>query len=372
MLWILALGAVALSLLAVVNALVFLRASRSDSVHTEGCVSVLIPARNEEQRIHRCLEHVTAQREIVKEILVYDDQSTDATSTVVEVWEKIDRRVRLIRGDTLPTGWSGKTHACYRLAENATGRWLLFIDADVRLRSGAVERLVTTAVQHHCTMLSAWPGMEMHSFAEKMLMPMLNFYVFTLFPSPLQLCSTAPRYALAHGACLLCHREAYWAIGGHAVIRSELFEDTALARQWRARGQRTLCCDGQQVCTVRMYSGLKEIWHGFEKNFYPGFRQRWLFFLVLTIHVMMFTVPFVGCLVSPSMPLVIAASSVMVARVALALRFRQPVWSCVFHPIAELFLVALGLNSFLRWYSTSGVEWKGRMYRSATVGKSVR
>ncbi|KXB98083.1 MAG: hypothetical protein AA908_01360 [Chlorobi bacterium NICIL-2] len=369
---IIALGAVALAVLAVVNALVFLRPSRSGDGDNDASVSILIPARNEEQRINLCLAYASAQSALVKEILVYDDQSSDATAGIVEAWEKIDRRIRLIRGDTLPAGWHGKPHACYRLAENATGTWLLFIDADVRLRSGAVERLLATAAHHSCTLLSAWPAIAMKSLAETLLMPMLNFYVFTLFPSPLQLASNAPRYALAHGACLLCHRDTYWAIGGHSTVRNELFEDTALARHWRASGQRALCCDGQQICTVRMYSGAREIWRGFEKNFYPGFRRKWLFVFVMAIHVAVFTVPFIGLLVSPTLPFAVAASSVLVARGALALRFREPVWPSVMHPIAELFLIALGISSFLRWHSRRGVEWKGRRYRSSTVEEGAR
>ncbi|RMF36135.1 MAG: glycosyltransferase [Chlorobiota bacterium] len=365
--WVIAIGALALAVLAVVNALVFLRPSQSDVVDNDASVSILIPARNEEQRINLCLAYASAQSALVTEILVYDDQSNDATAAIVKAWENIDRRIRLIGGDALPAGWHGKPHACHRLAENATGTWLLFVDADARLHSGAVERLLATAAHHSCTLLSAWPGIKVKSLAERLLMPMLNFYVFALFPSPLQLISNAPRYALAHGACLLCHRDAYWRVGGHAAVRDELFEDTALARHWRACGQRALCCDGQQLCTVRMYAGLREIWRGFEKNFYPGFRRKWLFVFVLAIHVALFTVPCIGSIVFPTMPFAVAASSVLVARVALALRFRQPIWPSLFHPIAELFLIALGISSFLRWHSRRGVEWKGRLYRSSTV-----
>jgi glycosyltransferase involved in cell wall biosynthesis len=364
--WGIAVGALSFAVIAVVNALTFLRAQQR-TITDDPSVSILIPARNEERTIAECLKSACLQGNLVREILVYDDQSTDSTAVIVQSWMERDKRIKLIHGVALPQSWYGKPHACYRLAEHARGEWLLFIDADVRLHKHAVSKLLATALNYRCSFLSAWPEVEMRTPVELLLMPMLNFYVFTLFPSPLQLLSNAPRYALAHGACILCRRAEYWDVGGHAAVRTDLFEDTALARLWRSHGHRGLCCDGRGIVQVRMYTRLREIWQGFEKNFFPGFRRKWMFFLVLTIHAIFFTAPFVGLLLSPSLPTTIASCAVLFSRVSLAIRFRHSCWSVLFHPLAELMLLALGISSFVRWQGRQGVVWKDRVYRRSTT-----
>ena len=266
-------------------------ASRGEAEH--GGVSVLIPARNEEQNIDSALECVLAQSDAVQEILVYDDHSTDRTAEIVGSFAGRTRRVRLIQPQPLPNGWCGKPFACSRLAAEAQGAWLLFIDADTVLRPDTVSRIVSEAIRRQLTFLSCWPGLELHGFWEKVFMPMLNHVVFTLFPAPLSLTMKLSALGLAHGACILMRREEYLRTGGHIMVRQELFEDTALARAWRAAGRRGLCLDGQDVVKVRMYDSLGAIWNGFQKNVYPAFRHEISFWLFLAFHFMFFVLPFV-------------------------------------------------------------------------------
>ncbi len=360
--WMIALLAVTFSALAVVNAVVFLRPERRKPLHS-GIVSVLIPARNEEANLAECIAHVLNQGEIVAEVLIYDDQSDDATRKIAHQWTERDKRVRLLETVPLPESWYGKPHACYRLAQAARGQWLLFLDADARISSGAVEQLLATANAQNATFLSTWPEIEMQSSAEQVLMPLLTFYVMTLYPSPLQIRSLHHRYALAHGSCILCRRDVYMRLGGHRAVRTELFEDTALARHWRMMNQRALCCDGTGIVRVRMYRTISQIWHGFQKNFYPGFRKRWLFPVVLALHAIVFAAPFFTAVFTPSVPILLALCSVVSARVVLSFRFKHPWWSVLFHPVAELFLLGLGISSWWQWISGRGVEWKQRRYR---------
>ncbi len=368
--WAIACLAVVLSALAVINAVAFLRPKRG-TVSEDVRVSVLIPARNEESNLSHCIASVLNQGNHVSEVLIYDDQSSDATRQIASDWAQRDSRVRLVETVPLPDGWLGKPHACYRLAAEARGQWLLFIDADARLESGAIERLLATAYQQDATFLSTWPAIEMHTPAEQILMPMLTFYVMTLYPSPLQMHSLHHRYALAHGSCILCRKDVYQQLDGHRAVRLELFEDTALARRWRAMNERALCCDGSEIVRVRMYRSVSEIWRGFQKNFYPGFRKRWLFPVVLALHALVFTVPFFAVVIKPSIPMVLALSSVLGARVVLSFRFKHPLWSVVLHPLAEMFLLGVGISSWWVWSSGRGVEWKQRRYSIVPQTKSV-
>lgn len=349
-------AAALLLLLAAVN-VVFWPRIRAGDANPPGKVSILIPARNEEARLPATLEAALDQPG-VSEILVYDDHSTDSTAAVIHRFASLDPRVRRIEPLPLPEGWCGKTFACHTLAQQASSPWLLFLDADSILAHAAVPAIVAEAHRRQVTLLSCWPRQEMESFWEKLLMPMLNFVVFSLYPAPLALLRrTDPSLGLAHGALMLARRDAYWRVGGHESVRGELFEDTVLARLWRRRGEFSLCLDGQEVVRTRMYDGLRQLWRGFQKNFRPAFHLRLTFWLFLTLHAFLFLGPFVAL----NLP---AAACVLGIRLLLAWRFRHPVWSCFVHPAAEIFLLALGLSSWWR-FGHGGVEWKGRRYASA-------
>lgn len=343
-------------------------AVRADACVAEaGTVSILIPARDEESNIAACLDAAVAQGEVVCEVLVYDDHSTDATPRIVEgyAWS----RVRMLSPKLLPSGWCGKTFACAQLAAEARGRWLLFVDADARLRENAVARAVAEAEARGVSLLSCWPALELRSFWERALMPLLNFVVFTLYPAPLAFKRNDASLGLAHGSFILARRDAYARTGGHELVRDEIFEDTRLAQSWRERGEKSLCLDGRGVLSVRMYSSFVEIWRGFQKNFFPAFRRERSFWAFVALHFVVFLLPF---LLAPALwsnegarPfLALSVASVLVTRLALALRFRHPLWSVLLHPLGEAVLLALGVSSWWRCRGGRGVEWKGRRYRA--------
>jgi glycosyltransferase involved in cell wall biosynthesis len=361
-------------------------------------VSILIPARDEELNLAGCLDSALAQGQVVGEVLVYDDHSTDGTAAIISEYARRDGRVRLVMPENLPPGWCGKNFACARLAAAARGRWLLYLDADARLYPKAAARMTLAAEAHAATLVSCWPALDVRGFWETALMPMLNFVVFTLYPAPLSFRRADASLGLAHGACLLARRDAYEATGGHAAVADAINEDVRLAQHWRTRGERTLCFDGQDVVSVRMYRSFTEIWRGFQKNYYPAFRRAQSFWLFLALHLFVFTLPlgllcfsFAATLVAraPGTAALVAqnawsfaaaglwgfagaAACVVAMRAALALRFRQAWWSVLLHPLGECILLALGLSSWWRCRTGRGVVWKGRRYRdTAETGKAM-
>ena len=330
--------------------------------------SILIPARNEEHTLGNCLKAAIQQGREVIEIIVCNDHSEDNTTAVFEGYRKMDSRLRMIDADDLPAGWCGKNFACASLAAEARGDWLLFIDADASLSRNAVSLMLSETRHRNCTFLSCWPGLVLDSVWEKMLMPMLNFVVFTLFPAPLSIRRNDPSLGLAHGACIMVQRKDYLAIGGHQVVFDQIFEDTRLARAWRASGRRGICLDGRELVHVRMYDSLEAIWYGFQKNFYPAFVREFNFWLFLCFHAVCFLLPFAALPFLAAghtnlWPMGAAAGCVLAARIAQAQRFRYPYWSVLVHPLAEIILIAVGLSSWWKCRRNKGVEWKGRIYQ---------
>jgi chlorobactene glucosyltransferase len=341
------------------------------SANPQITVSVLIPARNEEENIRDCLQQVLQQGSVVSEVLVLDDSSTDRTAEIAAEMSRADPRIRLLRGTDLPVGWTGKCWACQQLGEAATGQWLLFLDADARITKGALPAILSTVDQQNCTLLSCWPGLVMRSFWELLLMPLLNFLTFTIYPAPLAyLRPQDASLGLAHGACILVERCEYNQFGGHTGVRGELFEDTKLARYWRRSGRRSCCVDGSRLVQVRMYSSLGQIWVGFEKNFFAAFRNTLGFIVFLVSHLVLFFLPFVLLTAAAirygtagiAVPLVLCCLLVLLIRLLLSHRFNHPFWSVLLHPVAELLLAAIAVNSWWRMTSGRGVRWKDRNY----------
>jgi glycosyltransferase involved in cell wall biosynthesis len=327
-----------------------------------GQVSVLIPARNEESNLAACLNAVLGQGRTVAEVLVYDDHSTDGTRRIINEYSERDSRVRAIETLPLAPGWCGKNFACAQLAKAAMGNWLLFIDADARLAGGAVPRMLAEMERRRLKFLSCWPGLKMISFWERALMPMLNFVVLSIFPAAFSIHDDRPSLAIAHGACLLFERESYHAIGGHAVVRDQIFEDVRLAQLWRERGMRGLCLDGQNLVEVRMYTSFGEIRRGFQKNFFPAFRHEINFWIFILFHTTVFLAPFFLLIIMPNGRLAVSAAIILLTRVCLAVYFHHPLWSAFLHPLSEMILISIGLSSWRRCKSGKGVEWRGRQY----------
>ena len=336
---------------------------------TQPCVSVLIPARNEEKNIADAIRSALDQGSIIKEVLVYDDHSEDRTRPIVYALQEEAQRVRLVEPEPLPEGWVGKPFACEQLAAAAAGDWVLFLDADTRLHPGAAEAMLHAAQTKEVTFLSCWPGILTESFWEGVFMPMLNFVVYSIFPTPMQEKNPSPSFGLAHGACLFIHGNTYREMGGHANVKDELFEDTMLARTWRVKGLKGICLDGRHIVSVRMYQNLREIISGFTKIVYPAFARELSFWLFMGFHFIFMLLPFVllpfaTSLNLPLIPLAIAAGAVLAARLIQCIQFGFPKWSVLFHPVAEVGLIGVGLYARHKCRHSTGVSWKGRVYHS--------
>lgn len=331
-------------------------------------VSVLIPARDEEDNIGPALEAVLASEGIHFEVLVLDDQSSDDTAAIVNAFVARDPRVRLLRGAGLPGGWCGKQHACAQLAAAARGRELLFVDADVRLTADAVRRLVEARRRCGVALLSGVPRQLTGSLLEALVIPMIHVVLLGYLPFPGLRWTRHPAFAAACGQLVLVAADAYRASGGHAAIRASWHDGLALPRRLRSCGFGTDLVDVTGVASCRMYRGARETWAGFAKNAAEGLGSPrgivpWSV-LLLGGHALPLMLLVAALLGDWSMDvLAMAAAGVLVtlcARAVLALRYAHPPLAVLLFPLGAAVLVAIQWHARLRRLRGWRPNWKGR------------
>ena len=236
-------------------------------MNPDECVSAIIPARNEERTIERAVRSVAEQPEI-REIVVIDDQSSDATAEILRRLASEQPKLRAYEAGPLPAGWVGKNHAVWLGAQKAACDWLLFSDADAVHLPGSTARALAEARLFGADLISYSPGQEMHTWWERALIPYVFCRLSQLY-SYAAINDPESSAAAANGQYLLIRRSAYEQIGGHATVHGEVLEDVALARLAKSAGFRLHFGPGDQICRVRMYSSFKSMWEGWSKNLLP-------------------------------------------------------------------------------------------------------
>ncbi|MEV6346654.1 glycosyltransferase family A protein [Actinoplanes sp. NPDC051851] len=246
-----------------------LRRPRRDAGSTER-IAVLLPLRNEAERVGPCLRSLLAQRGVPNlSIHVLDDDSTDDTAGVVRAIAGDDPRVTLHLGAPPPPGWLGKPHACHRLAGYVPEADLLaFVDADVTLAPDAIAGAAALLREAGVTLLSPYPRIE---GAGRLAQPLLQWSWLTFLPLRLMERSPRPSLAAAGGQWLMVDRAGYQRAGGHAAVRDRVLEDVELARAVKRSGGRIALADGSRLATCRMYESRRELADGYAKSLWASF-----------------------------------------------------------------------------------------------------
>lgn len=229
-------------------------------------VSVLIPARNEENTISKLLEALIQQNYNNIEILVFDDQSTDDTAKIVSDFAARDNRIRLISSAGLPEGWLGKNYACFSLARQAAGKYFLFLDADVELFENYICQTISFAEKHRLGLLSVFPKQMMHTTGEYVSVPNMNYILLSLLPLILVRKTKRPSLSAANGQFMLFNAEKYRQTSPHKNLKQEMAEDIKTAQLFKKSHIKIACLAGTNHIRCRMYNGFLEAANGFSRN----------------------------------------------------------------------------------------------------------
>lgn len=381
---VLAVVVVVANLLFAVRSFDVVRRSRASITTSESgddlpSLSIVVPARNEERQIERCVRSLLATRLADFELIVVDDESDDSTRAILDRIAARSPRLHVLPGAPLPQGWVGKPWALAQGARAARNEWLLFTDADTEHDELAAPSALRWAVERKYDALSLLPDQATAGPAERIFLPTI-LYTILLGIGPLDDINDPrkPDVALFNGQYVLASRAAYNAVGGHASVRAEIAEDLELARRFKRDGRfRSLLAGGNSLVRTRMYRSFGEIWRGFVKNFAIAARGN-------------AAAAAIGCAllaaVSPVSPIllvvllargawipafVLASSLAAVVAIAetgmRAMRFRAGAGYAL--PVALPLVLAIFVTSLICSSAGRGVEWRGRRYGGGLGGE---
>lgn len=328
-------------------------------------VTVLIPARNEEDVIGRTLKSLNDQGKNLAVVLI-DDQSTDRTAEVAK--SACSQSLRIISGTELPAGWAGKLWALEQGRVHAKTPLLLLLDADIEIVPGALSALIQKMESEKLDFVSLMAELKMEHFWEKLLIPSFIYFFKLMYPFSW---ANDPRkkFGAAAGGCVLIKASILDQLGGFSCIQSAIIDDCSLAKKVKSIGAKTFLGLTHSVKSHRNYTDLKTIWDMVARSAFTQLMYSNLLLIAVTlIMISMFISPLVvGILGIGDLgdhPLIILAGFLaMMATYVPTLKFYRRSWAwSVTMPIIGSLYIAMTWTSAIRYWMGKRSIWKGRVY----------
>ena len=338
---------------------------------TSEAISAIVPARDEEASVAACIESLAAQPEIA-EIIAVNDQSGDRTLAILRKLASRIPRLKVVDAPEPPPGWVGKNHAVWLGAQQASGNWLLFTDADAVLEEGAATKALALAKEHESSLVSFSPEQLLETWYEKALIPFVYVRLAQKFSFD-QVNDPASPVAAANGQFLMVTRETYFAAGGHAAVNGEVLEDVALARRIKAAGCKIWFGYSAGAVRVRMYRSFSAMWEGWKKNLFllMGGTTGAVFSEFESAFPWMIAVIF---LIGIKVPIAVFLAAVLLLLRQLsygqALVRNQFHFKLIMYYLPAVFLYAAALWASHESYAKGKISWKGREYPVGSPGAS--
>lgn len=341
-------------------------------------VTAIIPARNEGEVIGISLESLLIQEYPGKiSLILVDDQSSDQTAQIAEdIANNLNKtnQLKIISGQPLPRGWSGKLWAMqqginYAQNQSLKPDYFLFTDADIKHSPDSIQQLVTKAEQEKLELVSLMVLLRTESIWEKFLIPAFVFFFGKLYPFP-WVNNPDKKTAAAAGGCILISEKALSSIGGMEVVRQALIDDCALAAAVKGKYPRIWLGLTQTVRSLRPYDTLDTIWDMVARTAFTQLNYSFLLLIptILGMALVYLTAPIsivVGLWQGKILLMVVGLLTwgLMAFSYLPTLRLYQlNWWWCLTLPGIAFLYTLMTIDSALRYWQGKGGAWKGRVY----------
>jgi glycosyltransferase involved in cell wall biosynthesis len=340
-------------------------------------VSIIVPARDEEEDIEQGLTGLLALDYDNYEVIAVNDRSTDRTGKIMDrvaASPAAHGRLKIVHVSELPSGWLGKTHAMWTAGLRATGEWLLFTDADVLFKPDVLRRALAYAESEQADHVVVFPRMIMKRPGEKMMIAFFQT-LFTFGHRPWRVADPDTDDHMGVGAFNMVRRTAYETVGTYKALRMEVLDDMKLGKVIKKAGLRQRNVFGEDLISVRWAKGAMGVVDNLTKNFFAVLSFQWwralasafgLFFLNLW--------PFIGLWLAHGwvrLPYAIALGSMFLIYLGMSLRSSIPPYYFVLHPVSTVLFEYTLLRSMFLTLWNDGVTWRGTKYPLEELRKGM-
>src|SRR5579862_1469924 len=333
-------------------------------------VSIIVPARNEETDIAQCLSSLLDLDYGDYDVIAINDRSTDRTGEIMEELARAHTAagksiLRVTHHRELPSGWLGKTHAMWTGANQATGDWLLFTDADVLFKRDSLRRAVAYVEAERADHLVLFPQMITKTAGESMMIAFFQT-MFVFGHRPWKVADPKSRDHIGVGAFNLIRRRVYEAVGTYEALRMEVLDDMKLGKVVKNAGFAQHNVFGGDLISLRWARGAMGVVDNLTKNFFAVLSFQWWRTLLSAFGLAFLNLgPFLGvCLAHgwARLPYAIALASIFAIYVGMSWRSRIPAYYFVLHPVSTAFFIYTLLLSMFHALWNDGIIWRGTKY----------
>jgi len=331
-------------------------------------VSIIVPARNEEDHIEPTLARLLQLDYPNYEVLAINDRSVDGTGEIMDrvaTAPAAHGRLKVIHIDELPSGWLGKAHAMWTAANHATGDWLLFTDADVLFRPDSLRRAVAYAEAERADHFVLFPRMIMQGPGERMMIAFFQS-LFVFGHRPWRVANPKAKDHMGVGAFNLIRRQVYDAVGTYRALRMEVLDDMKLGKLVKEAGYAQRNAFGEDLISLRWARGALGVVDNLTKNFFAILCFQWWRALGSVAGLAFLNLgPFLGVWLAHGWAragYVLALVSLFAIYVGMSGKSDIRPHYFLLHPIATALFMYILLRSMILTLSRGGVTWRGTFY----------
>jgi len=331
-------------------------------------VSIIVPARNEQDDIAETLRRLLVLDYDNYEVIAVNDRSTDRTGEIMnEVATSAAARgcMRVVHVDELPPGWLGKTHAMWTAAKEATGDWLLFTDADVVFRPDSLRRAIAYAEAEKADHVVMFPHLVMKQPGEKMMIAFFQT-LFVFGHRPWKVADPKTDDHMGVGAFNCIRRSVYDAVGTYQRLRMEVLDDMKLGKVVKKAGYAQRNVFGGDLISIRWARGAMGVVRNLTKNFFAVLSFQWPRTLISCFGLAFLNLgPFFGVWLTHGWLraiYVLALGSMFGIYIGMSRRSSVPPYYFLLHPISSVLFVYILLRSMFHTLWNDGIVWRGTRY----------
>lgn len=341
-------------------------------------VSIILPARNEEKYIARCLDSLLKQDYPNFEIIAINDSSTDRTEVIMQHYAARDPRILVVNAKSKPVGWVGKNWACYQGYLRATGNLLLFTDADTVHLPSTMSLSVKHLIFENLDALTAIPKLLCKDFWTKITLPMLSTFLYSRF-SALRVNDPKTKIGYFFGSFFIISRRTYEKVGTHKAVRHEIIEDGALGGKVKEEKFMMKMVRGDNYIEAIWARDFHTLWHGLRRLMIPLYNQKRkraslmaiaIFFLLFEPFLLLpYSLLFLNIARDDIFSLILIVSDTMACAIiifssVIQLRlsvFQNPLYALA-SPLGGAIISLSFITSIIDARKKGTVNWRGRQY----------